>query len=94
MGVPPGTAALVAALQPLVVAVGAAPLLGEATSPRQRVGLVLGVVGVALVVGSDLGAGAAGVLGLRPRRRRDARAVRGHAAGAPDAACRSRCSSP
>jgi drug/metabolite transporter (DMT)-like permease len=61
MGVPPGTAALVAALQPLVVAVAAGPLLGEATSPRQRVGLVLGVAGVALVVGSDLGTGAAGV---------------------------------
>ena len=62
MGVPPGTAALVAALQPLVVAVGAGPLLGEVTSTRQRVGLVLGVVGVALVVSSDLGGGAAGVL--------------------------------
>lgn len=44
MGVPPGTAALVAALQPLVVAVVAAPLLGEWTSVRQRIGLVLGVV--------------------------------------------------
>jgi drug/metabolite transporter (DMT)-like permease len=63
IGVPPGTAALVAALQPLLVAVVAAPLLGERTSSVQRVGLVLGVVGVALVVASDLGAGAAGVLG-------------------------------
>jgi drug/metabolite transporter (DMT)-like permease len=59
LGVPPGTAALVAALQPLLVAVAAAPLLGERTSPPQRVGLVLGVVGVALVVAGDLGAGAA-----------------------------------
>jgi drug/metabolite transporter (DMT)-like permease len=63
IGVPPGTAALVAALQPLLVAVGAAPLLGERTSARQRIGLVLGVVGVALVVASDLGSGAAGLLG-------------------------------
>jgi drug/metabolite transporter (DMT)-like permease len=62
-GVSPGTAALVAALQPLVVAVGAAPLLGEGTSARQRVGLVLGVAGVALVVGGDLGTGVAGPLG-------------------------------
>jgi drug/metabolite transporter (DMT)-like permease len=62
LGVPPGTAALVAALQPLLVAVFAAPLLGETTSVRQRVGLVLGVAGVALVVASDLGAGAAGSL--------------------------------
>jgi drug/metabolite transporter (DMT)-like permease len=61
MGVPAGTAALVAALQPLVVAVGSGPLLGEPTSPRQRLGLGLGVLGVALVVSSDLGAGAAGV---------------------------------
>lgn len=59
IGVPPGTAALVAALQPLLVAVVAARLLGETTSVRQRVGLVLGVVGVALVVASDLGSGAA-----------------------------------
>jgi len=62
MGVPPGTAALVAALQPLVVAVGSGPLLGEETSSRQRVGLALGVLGVALVVSSDLGAGSAGLL--------------------------------
>jgi drug/metabolite transporter (DMT)-like permease len=63
VGVPPGTAALVAALQPLLVAVVAGPLLRERTSTRQRVGLVLGVVGVALVVVGDLGTGAAGVLG-------------------------------
>ena len=62
IGVPPGTAALVAALQPLLVAVVASPLLGETTSPRQRVGLLLGVVGVALVVASDLGSGSVGPL--------------------------------
>ena len=61
LGVPPGTAALVAALQPLLVAVVAAPLLGERTTVVQRVGLGLGVVGVALVVASDLGAGHVGV---------------------------------
>jgi drug/metabolite transporter (DMT)-like permease len=60
LGVPPGTAALVAALQPLLVAVVAGPLLGERTSTVQRTGLVLGVVGVALVVAGDLGAGSAG----------------------------------
>ncbi len=62
LGVPPGTAALVAALQPLVVAVAAAPLLGERTTPPQRWGLVLGVVGVALVVAGDLSGGSAGVV--------------------------------
>ena len=63
LGVPPGTAALVAALQPLLVAVVAGPLLGERTSTWQRVGLVLGVVGVALVVAGDLGGGTGGVVG-------------------------------
>jgi len=63
IGVPAGTAALVAALQPLLVAVVAGPLLGERTSTAQRVGLVLGVVGVALVVASDLGSGSAGWFG-------------------------------
>ena len=62
IGVPPGTAALVAALQPLLVAVVAGPLLGERTSTVQRTGLVLGVVGVALVVAGDLGEGSAGPL--------------------------------
>ena len=62
IGVPPGTAALVAALQPLLVAVVASPLLGETTSTRQRVGLLLGVVGVALVVASDLGSGSVRLL--------------------------------
>jgi drug/metabolite transporter (DMT)-like permease len=63
LGVPPGTAALVAALQPLLVAVVAGPLLGERTTTWQRVGLVLGVVGVALVVAGDLGASSGGVVG-------------------------------
>ncbi|MGY1885015.1 DMT family transporter [Blastococcus sp. SYSU DS0753] len=58
-GVPAGTSALVAALQPLVVAVVAAPLLGERTTARQRVGLLVGAGGVALVVVGDLGAGGA-----------------------------------
>ncbi|MGY2005161.1 DMT family transporter [Blastococcus sp. SYSU DS1024] len=58
-GVPAGTSALVAALQPLVVAVVAAPLLGERTSTRQRAGLFIGAGGVALVVVGDLGAGGA-----------------------------------
>lgn len=59
LGVPAGTVALVAALQPLVVATAAGPLLGERTSPRQRQGLALGAAGVALVVGDDLTGGSA-----------------------------------
>lgn len=56
-GVTPGTAALVAALQPLLVAGAAGTLLGEAVSRRQWQGLTLGLAGVALVVVDDLGAG-------------------------------------
>ncbi len=59
LGVPPGTAALIAAWQPLVVSLLEHVLLGRSPSRRQRVGLALGVVGVALVVSSDLGRGTA-----------------------------------
>lgn len=74
LGVPAGTAALVAALQPLVVAVLASALLGQRASPTVRVGLLLGLTGVTLVVAGDLRLGdapawayglpAAGMLGL------------------------------
>ena len=48
-GVAPGIVALIAALQPMLVATVAGPLLGERTSGRQRIGLVLGLTGVGLV---------------------------------------------
>ncbi|HYH29394.1 MAG TPA: DMT family transporter [Pseudonocardia sp.] len=54
LGVPAGTTALIAAVQPLLVASVAGPLLGEHTGPRQRVGLGLGLAGVGLVVAGDL----------------------------------------
>ncbi|GJF05869.1 DMT family transporter [Pseudonocardia sp. D17] len=54
LGVPAGTTALIAALQPLVVAGLAGPVLGEHVTGRQRVGLLAGLGGVALVVGGDL----------------------------------------
>lgn len=53
-GVPSGTAALIASLQPMIVAVVAGGLLGERTSPRQRLGLLIGVAGVGVVVSNDL----------------------------------------
>jgi drug/metabolite transporter (DMT)-like permease len=59
LGVPAGTAALIAAAQPLIVAALAGPVLGEHVSRRQRLGLVLGLAGVALVVAGDLGVGTA-----------------------------------
>lgn len=54
-GVPGGTAALIAALQPLLVATVAGALLGEHSTPRMWVGMLLGFVGVAVVVSGDLG---------------------------------------
>lgn len=53
-GVPGGTAALIAALQPLLVATVAGRLLGESTTGRMWAGMVLGLVGVAIVVSGDL----------------------------------------
>ena len=54
-GVEGGTTALIAALQPLVVATVAGRLLGERSSPVMWVGTVLGFGGVAVVVSGDLG---------------------------------------
>jgi drug/metabolite transporter (DMT)-like permease len=57
LGVPAGTTALIASVQPLLVAAVAGPLLGEHVGPRGRVGLVLGLAGVGFVVAGDLGLG-------------------------------------
>jgi drug/metabolite transporter (DMT)-like permease len=54
-GVPGGTAALIAALQPLLVATVAGPLLGEGANKVMVAGMVLGLVGVTVVVSGDLG---------------------------------------
>ncbi len=56
-GLPAGTAALVTALQPLLTAIAAGPYLGERITARQWMGLILGLVGVALVVQRKLGVG-------------------------------------
>ena len=50
LGMSAGIAALILALQPLVTAMVAAPLLGERPRPPQWLGVVLGLLGVALVV--------------------------------------------
>lgn len=50
LGMSAGIAALILALQPLVTALIAAPLLRERLRPRQWLGVVLGLLGVALVV--------------------------------------------
>ncbi|CCG03453.1 DMT family transporter [Blastococcus saxobsidens] len=51
LGVPAGVAAVVVSLQPVLTAVLASHVLGERPTSRQWVGLVLGLTGVALVVG-------------------------------------------
>nr|WP_241266103.1 DMT family transporter [Streptomyces boncukensis] len=55
LGVPAGTSALIAALQPLAAGALAGRLLGERVSRRQWAGLAIGLLGVALVVRGDLG---------------------------------------
>lgn len=57
LGVPSGTAALIAALQPLVVIALAALFLSERARVAQLLGLALGLAGVVLVVSGDLTAG-------------------------------------
>lgn len=58
LGVPPGTAALIAAMQPLVVAALSSRFLGEQFPASKTVALVVGFAGVVLVVSGDLGGGA------------------------------------
>jgi drug/metabolite transporter (DMT)-like permease len=53
-GIPAGVAAVVVSLQPVLTAVLAARVLRERPTPRQWLGLVLGVAGVGLVVGPGL----------------------------------------
>lgn len=49
LGMPAGVTALIVGMQPILTA-GAAPLIGERVRPRQWLGLLLGLAGVALVV--------------------------------------------
>ena len=50
LGVSTGTAALISGLQPILTASVVGRILGERVTPRQWVGLALGLVGVTLVV--------------------------------------------
>ncbi|MCW8916174.1 MAG: DMT family transporter [Magnetovibrio sp.] len=54
VGMPAGVIALIVGLQPILSAVGAGMFLGEKVTRRQWVGLVLGLMGVALVLGDKL----------------------------------------
>ncbi|MEQ5801072.1 DMT family transporter [Halomonas sp. H10-9-1] len=57
LGMPAGLASLLVGLQPLLTAGLAGPLLGERLTTRQWLGLMLGLVGVALVLGGKLDPG-------------------------------------
>jgi drug/metabolite transporter (DMT)-like permease len=64
-GTPAGVSAMIVGLQPLLTVVVAWLWLDERVVPRQWIGLVIGVLGVALVVGHKLGAaGSASVVAL------------------------------
>lgn len=54
LGVAPGTSALLAALQPIVAVVLSQIFFGERAGAARWIGLAIGLVGVALVVGGDL----------------------------------------
>jgi drug/metabolite transporter (DMT)-like permease len=55
-GVAAGTVALVAAVQPILAAALARPVLGERVGRGQWLGLLVGLAGVAVVVAGDVGA--------------------------------------
>lgn len=57
LGVPAANSALIGALMPLVTAALAGPLLGDKVTPRQWLGLSLGVAGVAIAIGGGTATG-------------------------------------
>lgn len=61
-GLPAGLCALIAGLQPLLTATVVGPLLGERVSPRQWLGLVLGLVGVVMVLADKAAIGEGGLV--------------------------------
>ncbi|MFW3617079.1 DMT family transporter [Billgrantia antri] len=64
LGMPAGLTALLVGLQPLLTATLAGPLLGERITAIQWLGLVLGLVGIAMVLGSKLDPGTASFQGF------------------------------
>jgi drug/metabolite transporter (DMT)-like permease len=63
LGMPAGLSALIVGMQPILTAF-AAPLIGERVTPRQWLGLLFGIAGVALVVYAKI-AGRPDVAGYR-----------------------------
>ena len=55
IGMPTGIAALIVTLQPILTNVLSGPILGEKVNFKQWIGVLLGFVGAALVLGLDVG---------------------------------------
>ncbi len=55
LGVPAGTAALIAASQPLMTAALAGPVLGDRVTGRQWIGIGVGLIGIAIAIGGEVG---------------------------------------
>ena len=55
IGMPTGIAALIVTLQPILTNALSGPILGEKVNLRQWIGVVLGFIGAALVLGLDVG---------------------------------------
>jgi drug/metabolite transporter (DMT)-like permease len=63
LGVEAGVSAMIVSVQPLLVAAFAGLVLGERVTPRQWVGLGLGLLGVVLILARKLGHGLGDALG-------------------------------
>lgn len=59
LGVSPGVAALIGAMQPLLAVLLAARYLGDSGAPGQWLGMALATLGVVLCIGDDISGGAA-----------------------------------
>ena len=57
IGMPTGIAALIVTLQPILTNALSGPILSEKVSAKQWVGVLLGFIGAALVLGFDVGSG-------------------------------------
>ncbi len=57
IGMPTGIAALIVTLQPVLTNAFSGPILGEKVNVKQWIGVLLGFVGAALVLGLDVGSG-------------------------------------
>ena len=55
IGMPTGIAALIVTLQPILTNTLSGPILGERVTIKQWIGVLLGFIGAALVLGFDIG---------------------------------------